>query len=71
MKKTFIVLLFGALMVNGLKAQKVNEDPIVMEIGGEKITQSEFMKNFRQANTIDYNATAVEKRKALNEYVKH
>ena len=69
MKKTFIVLLFGALMVNGLKAQKVNEDPIVMEIGGEKITQSEFMKNFRQANTIDYNATAVEKRKALNEYV--
>ena len=69
MKKTFIVLLFGALMVNGLKAQKVNEDPIVMEIGGEKITQSEFMKNFRQANTIGDNATAAEKRKALNDYI--
>ena len=69
MKKTFIVLLFGALMVNGLKAQDVNEDPIVMEIGDEKITQSEFLKNFRQANSVGNNATAEQKRNALNEYV--
>ena len=69
MKKTFIVLLFGALMVNGLKAQDVNEDPIVMEIGNEKITQSEFLKNFRQANSVGNNATAEQKRNALNEYV--
>ncbi|MBO7201428.1 MAG: peptidylprolyl isomerase [Bacteroidales bacterium] len=69
MKKTFIVLLFGALMVNGLKAQDVNEDPIVMEIGDEKITQSEFLKNFRQANSVGDNATAEQKRNALNEYV--
>ena len=69
MKKTFIVLLFGALMVNSLKAQEVNTDPIVMEIGGEKITQSEFLKNFRQANSVGDNATAAQKRNALNEYV--
>ena len=69
MKKTFIALLFGALMINSLKAQEVNDDPIVMEIGDEKITQSEFMKNFRQANTVGDNVTAAEKRKALNEYI--
>ena len=69
MKKTFIVLLFGALMFNSLKAQEVNTDPIVMEIGDEKITQSEFLKNFRQANSVGDNATAAQKRKALDEYV--
>ncbi|MBR7168731.1 MAG: peptidylprolyl isomerase [Bacteroidales bacterium] len=69
MKKTFIVLLFGALIGNSLEAQDVNTDPIVMEIGDEKITQSEFLKNFRQANSVGDNATADQKRKALNEYV--
>lgn len=70
MKKTLIALLFGALCVsNGLKAQEKKDDPVVIEIGDEKIRQSEFMKSFNQSNTELSKMSEAEKRKALEEYV--
>ena len=70
MKKTLFLLLFGAFLGNtAVKAQTSTADPIVLEIGDEKITQSEFMKSFGQANMLTSDATAAEKQKALNEYV--
>ena len=70
MKKTLFLLLFGAFFGNtAVKAQTSTADPIVLEIGDEKITQSEFMKSFGQANMLTNDATAAEKQKALNEYV--
>ena len=70
MKRTLIVLLFGALWVNNcLKAQEVKEDPVVIEIEDKKITQSEFMASFLQSNPPSSDISEAEKRKALNEYV--
>lgn len=70
MKKTLIALLFGALCVsNVLKAQEVKDDPIIIEIGDEKIRQSEFMKSFNQSNTELSKMSEADKRNALKEYV--
>lgn len=70
MKKTLIALLFGALCVsNVLKAQEVKDDPIIIEIGDEKIRQSEFMKSFNQSNTELSMMSEADKRNALKEYV--
>jgi peptidyl-prolyl cis-trans isomerase SurA len=74
MKKTLVTLLLGTLLgtANTANAQ-IQDDPVVMEIGDEKIKQSELMKNYLQAMSIDPNATKIqsesEKRNALNEYV--
>lgn len=70
MKKTLIALLFGALCVsNVLKAQEVKDDPIIIEIGDEKIRQSEFMRSFNQSNTELSKMSEADKRNALKEYV--
>ena len=70
MKKTLIALLFGALCIsNVLKAQEVKDDPIIIEIGDEKIRQSEFMKSFNQSNTELSKMSEADKRNALKEYV--
>lgn len=72
MKKQLIIGLTIALSACGaLKAQ--SNDPVVMEFAGQKITKSEFVKSFKQANNINPEAAPTactyEKRKALQEYV--
>lgn len=70
MKKTLLILSIAALSTLPLFAQ---DDPVVIEVAGQQIRQSEFMKEFdanigRQlAQKPD--VTAAEKRAALEEYV--
>lgn len=72
MKKTILPLatLLLALLPLRLAAQS---DPVVIEVGGSKIHQSEFMKNFMESVgdklVARPNVTAQEKRQALDEYV--
>ncbi len=70
MKKTLLTALL-ALAALGLKAQQA--DPVVIEVGGQRIRQSELMKDFMQSvgdNLVaKHGVTAAEKRKALDEYV--
>ena len=50
-----------------------NDDPVIMEVGGQKISRSEFMAEYNNAvgNRMakDPTATAEQKRQALEEYV--
>ena len=54
-------------------AKAQSNDPVVMEFAGQKVTKSEFVKSFKQANNINPEAAPTactyEKRKALEEYV--
>ena len=69
MKKIILILTVAALSSLSLQAQN---DPIVIEVDGQKIRQSEFMKEFN-ANVGNQLAekkgvTETEKRLALEEY---
>lgn len=50
-----------------------NNDPVIMEVGGQQIRQSEFMQEYNNAvgdrMAKDPTATAAQKRQALEEYV--
>lgn len=69
MKKAFALAL-ALVFTLGLKAQT---DPVVIEVGDQKIHQSEFMKEFRKSIGQDPKAAPTactyEKRQALEEYV--
>lgn len=72
MKKTLLTLatLILASLPLRLAAQS---DPVVIKVGGQEIRQSEFMQNFMESvgNKLlaNPNATAQDKRQALDEYV--
>lgn len=70
-KHLFIGLAIAFAAFGTAKAQ--SNDPVVMEFAGQKVTKSEFMKSFKQANNINPDAAPTactyEKRKALEEYV--
>lgn len=76
MKKRFLLLFSVGLLLSGfsLSAQQVEKnDPVIFEINGEKIHQSEFMKEFLRSIGQSPNAAPTactyEKRKALEDYV--
>ena len=68
--RQLLPLVLGLLMAGGLHAQN---DPVVIEVGNEKITKSEFMHEFRKSMGLDPKAAPTactyEKRQALEEYV--
>jgi peptidyl-prolyl cis-trans isomerase SurA len=70
-KQLFIGLAIAFAAFGTAKAQ--SNDPVVMEFAGQKVTKSEFVKSFKQANNINPDAAPTactyEKRKALEEYV--
>lgn len=70
-KQLFIGLAIAFAAFGTAKAQ--SNDPVVMEFAGQKVTKSEFVKSFKQANNINPEAAPTactyEKRKALEEYV--
>lgn len=62
MKKTFLIL--SALMLSSISAfAQQDADPVVMTVGGESITRSEFEYNFNKNNT-----DAVVDKKSVREY---
>ena len=72
MKKTLLTL--ATLLLAAIPARlAAQQNPVVIEVGGQEIRQSELMQNFMQAvgNKLlaTPNATAQEKRQALDEYV--
>ncbi len=66
MKRILLTIAALALMCGGF-AQ--SSDPVVMEVGGQKISQSEFMEEFLPTVANLKNAGKYEKRQALWEYV--
>lgn len=72
MKKALLTIAAAVLMLTA-GAQTWPHNPVVLEVGGQKITQDEFMKDFmasmgeqmRTKSTV----TEAEKRQALDEYV--
>lgn len=72
MKKQLVIGLAIAFAAAKIASAQSN-DPVVMEFAGEKITKSEFVRSFKQANNINPEAAPTactyEKRKALEEYV--
>ena len=73
MKKQIAIGLIIAFAATNMTIAQTNDDPVVMEFAGQKVTKSEFVKNFKQANNINPEAAPTactyEKRKALEEYV--
>jgi peptidyl-prolyl cis-trans isomerase SurA len=71
MKKK-ILLAAAFISVFGFQLSAQNNDPVILEVGGQQIRQSEFMKDFRltEGNNLAKNTgiTEAEKRAALNEY---
>ncbi|MBR1793506.1 MAG: peptidylprolyl isomerase [Bacteroidales bacterium] len=68
MKKT-IALVVAVLLLSGLRAQKI-EDPVIFEIGDQKILKSEFMKDFLRSIDKTSSVSSSEKRQVLEDYVK-
>ena len=69
MKKCFS-LFFVAAMTLAAHAQQ-NNDPVVFEVNGNKIRQSEFLADFLRSSDregVSKDATKAQKRKALNDY---
>lgn len=74
MKKTF---LLAAAIISTFSFQfstlRAQTDPVVMEVGGKQIRQSEFMKDFLNNGGRQFaakpNVTAAEKRATFDEYV--
>lgn len=70
-KRALAIAAATILTIGGALAQK--NDPIIMEVGGQPIRQSEFMQEYNEAvgNRMakDPSATAAQKRQALEEYV--
>lgn len=73
MKKQLSIVLCGLLSLTQVIFAQTDDDPVALEIAGEKITKSEFVKSFKQANNINPSAAPTactyEKRKALEDYV--
>lgn len=71
MKK--ILLAVAIVSVFGLQFTQAQNDPVVMEVGGQKIRQSEFMKEFNtnvgEQLSRKHGVSAAEKQAALEEYV--
>lgn len=63
------VVMAAALMVAGLAAAQT--DPVAIEVGGEQITRSQFMREFENnvGSRLGGDVTAAERQKALDEYV--
>lgn len=71
MKKIFLVAAVFALSTLHFPLLWA-QDPVIMEVGGKKIRQTEFMQDFMQSvgdNLVKKNVTEQEKRAALDEYV--
>lgn len=70
MKKIFLTIA-AAMMLTVAGAQ--NADPVVMEVGGKKITKTEFMKDFMATVgdrlVANKQTPEAEKRQAMEEYV--
>ncbi len=66
--KSVVVAALLSLTTGNLNAQQ--NDPIVFEIGGDKVTATEFKEQFLKGvgNSMIANMTTAEKRQALNEY---
>lgn len=71
MKKIFAIVIISLLTSHSSLSQA--QDPVIMEVGGKKIHQTEFMHDFMQSvgdNLLKKgHVTAQEKRAALDEYV--
>lgn len=70
MKKFLLALAIVQLTTISFRLSAQN-DPVLMEIGGERITRSQFMKEFETSvgNRMSKTTSAVERRRALEEYV--
>ena len=72
MKKIFAVLALSALMAP-ISVCRAQQDPVVLEVNGEKVTQSELIKNFLKSEgkvSSDLKKMSMEdKRKSMNDYV--
>ena len=72
MKKIFAVLALSVVMAS-FSVSRAQQNQVAVEVNGEKITQSELLKEFLQSEgkvSADLKKmSTIEKRKALNEYV--
>ena len=73
MKKTFLAAALFSFFTLQFAVTQAQNDPVVMEVGGQKIHQSEFMQEFYnnvgQQLAKNPDVTYAEKRNALDEYV--
>lgn len=71
--KKFLLTIATVLLVAGAGAQTWPHNPVVMEVGGQKITKDEFMKDFMstvgERLAAKPGVTEAEKRQTLDEYV--
>jgi len=71
MKKILLALAIFQLSTLGFQLSAQNNDPVILEVGGQQIRQSEFMRDFRQSSGDKINKSGLsesEKSKTLNEY---
>ena len=72
MKKKLLIIAAGLLMPIGACLAQKPADPVIFEVGGQKIQKSEFMKDFLRSigkdPTAAPTACTYEKRKALEDY---
>lgn len=72
MKKNILALALASVLGLGMPTAAQEKDPVVMEVAGQQIRQSEFMADFMNSvgNKLAANpdATAAEKREAIREY---
>lgn len=73
MKKVLLALALFSIFSSQSAILHAQSDPVVMEVGGRQVRQSEFMKDFRQSvgdNLVKKNnVTEAEKRAAFDEYI--
>ena len=73
MKKIFLAAAILSLSTINFQLSAQTSDPVVLEVGGKAIRQSEFMKDFMNTVGNSLNAkpdiTAADKRRELDEYV--
>jgi peptidyl-prolyl cis-trans isomerase SurA len=72
MKKIFFAAAIISIFSFQLSTSHAQSDPVILEVGGQQIRQNEFMRDFRQSvgDALNArNASATEKRQALDEYV--
>ena len=65
--RKIILTAAAALLALGASAQKA--DPVIVEVAGQQVRQSEFMKEFLPTVQNRQQMSATEKRQAVNEYV--
>lgn len=72
MKKILLATALFSFFGIQLSYAQVQNNPVVLEVGGRQIRQQEFMKDFMQSmgdNLVSKGASEAEKRAALEEYV--